>query len=244
MRTSPRGSRAPSEGRRASSNRSPSRFHSFGPPVHPTIWSFSIQYSVSASRPPPRSATSVSMPPLKGAFSSPGGEGHGTGMPSGDPSPRGSAAAGALARSPRRTRRPAGGRGIPRRARPCPPAPFRRGRGAGPSRRPRRAWRTPVVVHEPRGDPRALVGDRGEALAVGQDPKRRDAAEARVVRDEVQAAAVLQAAHHVLPRVLGVERDARRAHGHGIGGDEGGQGDRGRQETREESTVQHDGRGG
>jgi hypothetical protein len=97
------------------------------------------------------------------------------------------------------------------------------------------AHEAPVAVHEARGDPPALVGDRGEPLAVGQDPERRDAAETRVVRDEVQAAAVLQAAHHVLPRVLGIERDARRAHGHGVGGDEAGQG--GRQETREESTL-------
>ena len=93
------------------------------------------------------------------------------------------------------------------------------------------------MVHEARGDPPALVGDRGEALAVGQDAKRGDAAESRVVRDEVQAAAVLQTAHHALARVLEVEGDARRAHGHGIGSDEAGQGDRGRQDAREERTA-------
>ena len=107
------------------------------------------------------------------------------------------------------------------------------------------ALEEPVAVDEPRADPRTLVGDRDEPLAVGQDPQRREAAEARVVRDEMEAAAVLQAADRALLRVLGVERNARRAHGHGVGGDEAGQGGRGRQEAREEAgAVPHDGRGG
>ena len=184
------------------------------------------------------------MPPLKGAFSSPGGEGHGHRYAVRAARPRGVAQQPVLALEAHdelAVRQEGEGFRVAR-------VLALRRLSVGSEERAHLdvldALEEPVAVHEPRGDPRALVGDRGEPLAVGQDPKRRDAAETRVVRDEVQAAAVLQAAHDVLPRVLGVERDARRAHGHGLGGDEGGQDDGGRQETPEESTVQHDGRGG
>jgi hypothetical protein len=100
-----------------------------------------------------------------------------------------------------------------------------------------------VSMHEPRADPPPLVRDRDQALAVRLDADRGKAPEPGIVRREVEAAPVHEAADDALARVLRVQGHGARAHGHRIGREGRRESER-RQNERRDEAHRHDGRGG